>query len=78
MAGKARWKEFSDFPKYKQAYIKAFERMLETRKKGKQRHRTEGLKSEGSMFTVVLVRVSIAVINTMTKSSCRRKGFISS
>jgi hypothetical protein len=33
----------------------------ETRKKGKQRHRTEGLKSEGSMFTVVLVRVSIAV-----------------
>lgn len=33
MAGKARWKEFSDFPKYKQAYIKAFERMLETRKK---------------------------------------------
>ena len=32
MAGKARWKEFADFPKYKQAYIKAFERMLEVRK----------------------------------------------
>lgn len=31
MAGKIRWKEFSDFPEYKQAYIKAFDRMLETR-----------------------------------------------
>ncbi|WP_251392828.1 phosphoadenosine phosphosulfate reductase family protein, partial [Mediterraneibacter agrestimuris] len=26
MAGKKRWKEFSDFPKYKQIYIHAFER----------------------------------------------------
>lgn len=32
MAGKRRWKEFSDFPKYKQAYIHAFERMLQVRK----------------------------------------------
>lgn len=32
MAGKKRYKEFSDFPKYKMNYIKAFERMLEQRK----------------------------------------------
>lgn len=37
MAGKKRWKEFSDFPKYKQIYIHAFERMLEERdKRGKE------------------------------------------
>ena len=37
MAGKTRWKEFSDFPAYKIAYIKAFEKMLEMRKcKGKE------------------------------------------
>ena len=29
MAGKNRWKEFADFPKYKDAYIRAFGRMLE-------------------------------------------------
>ena len=29
MAGKHRWKEFADFPKYKGAYIRAFGRMLE-------------------------------------------------
>lgn len=29
MAGKKRYKEFADFPKYKQAYISAFDRMLE-------------------------------------------------
>ena len=29
---KQRMKEFSDFPTYKQAYIKAFDRMLEVRK----------------------------------------------
>lgn len=28
MAGKHRWKEFADFPKYKDAYMSAFERML--------------------------------------------------
>lgn len=32
-AGKHRWKEFSDFPKYKDAYMKAFGRMLENLKK---------------------------------------------
>lgn len=32
MAGKKRYKEFSDFPKYKQAYIRAFDRMIEARK----------------------------------------------
>lgn len=32
MASKMRWKEFADFPKYKDAYIRAFDRMLEARK----------------------------------------------
>lgn len=32
IAGKKRWKEFSDFPKYKNLYIKAFDRMVEVRK----------------------------------------------
>lgn len=37
MASKKRYKEFADFPKYKQAYIHAFDRMLEVRKeKGKE------------------------------------------
>lgn len=27
-----RYKEFADFPKYKQSYIRAFERMLDARK----------------------------------------------
>lgn len=36
MAGKTRWKEFADFPKYKQMYIHAFCRMLaEGKKRGK-------------------------------------------
>lgn len=29
MAGKHRWKEFSDFPTYQRAYIRAFSKMLE-------------------------------------------------
>ena len=33
MAGKKRWKEFADFPQYKQIYIHAFDRMIEERKK---------------------------------------------
>ena len=37
MAGKHRYKEFSDYPTYKQAYIRAFGKMLETLKaKGNQ------------------------------------------
>ena len=32
MAQKQRWKQFADFPKFKQAYIKAFNLMLEVRK----------------------------------------------
>lgn len=32
MAGKKRYKEFADFPKYKQSYIRAFGRMLDVRK----------------------------------------------
>lgn len=35
MAGKGRWKEFADFPTYQRAYIRAFDKMLETlREKG--------------------------------------------
>lgn len=33
LAGKRRWKEFLDFPKFKEAYIRAFDRMLLERKK---------------------------------------------
>lgn len=33
MADKNRWKEFADFPTYKRAYIRAFEKMIEERKK---------------------------------------------
>lgn len=37
MAGKRRWKEFADFPKYKQSYIRAFDRMLiERERRGKE------------------------------------------
>lgn len=37
MAGKTRWKEFSIFPKYKMAYIHAFDRMIKERKaRGKE------------------------------------------
>lgn len=32
IAGKSRHKEFADYPKYRQAYISAFDRMLEVRK----------------------------------------------
>ena len=32
MAGKNRYKWFADFPKYKRAYIRAFDRMIEARK----------------------------------------------
>lgn len=31
MAGKKRWKEFSNFPKYKDMYMKAFDAMLRER-----------------------------------------------
>lgn len=31
MAGRARWKEFADFPTYRRAYIRAFDRMLQIR-----------------------------------------------
>lgn len=37
MASKKRWREFADFPEYKDAYIRAFNRMLDMRKaKGKE------------------------------------------
>lgn len=33
MSGKNRYKEFADFPKYKQAYTRAFDRMIEERRR---------------------------------------------
>lgn len=43
MAGKKRYKEFADFPKYKQLYINAFDRMLKERKRrGKECKWTTG------------------------------------
>lgn len=35
MAGKKRWKEFQRYPKYKEAYIRVFDRMLSTYPKDK-------------------------------------------
>lgn len=32
LGGKSRWKEFAQYPKYKEAYVRAFDRMLEYRK----------------------------------------------
>ena len=34
MARKHRWKEFADFPTYKRAYIRAFDKMLEVLQQG--------------------------------------------
>lgn len=43
MAGKKRYKEFADFPKYKQLYINAFDRMLKEReRRGKECKWTTG------------------------------------
>lgn len=43
MAGKARWKEFADYPKYKQLYIHAFDRMLQNWKlRGKETKHKNG------------------------------------
>ena len=39
MASKTRWKEFADFPKYKAAYIRAFEKMLEIRTQKGLKHK---------------------------------------
>lgn len=36
MASKRRWKEFSDFPTYKRAYIRAFDKMLELLKEKRE------------------------------------------
>lgn len=37
MAGKDRWREFSDFPQYKKLYLHAFDRMLKEReRRGKE------------------------------------------
>lgn len=47
MAGKGRYKEFADFPKHKQAYIHAFDRMLQLRKaKGKDDSKGRWLSGE--------------------------------
>ncbi len=37
MAGKQRWKEFEQYPKYKDAYIRAFQKMLEERERRKMK-----------------------------------------
>lgn len=42
MAGKARYAEFAMFPKYKELYISAFDRMLESRKQAGKNDLTEG------------------------------------
>lgn len=47
IAHKSRYKEFADFPKYKTAYIKAFDRMLEVRT---QRGLTNKWKSGEEVF----------------------------
>lgn len=45
MAGKHRWKEFAEYPKYKQLYINAFDRMIEHRNaKGMKKLWDNGLK----------------------------------
>ena len=47
MAAKYRWKEFSDFPKYKQAYMRAFDRML---KKDKNDGKSKKWKNAEDVF----------------------------
>ena len=32
MAGKKRWAEFRDYPKYRDLYVRAFDRMIERRR----------------------------------------------
>ena len=53
MAGRARWKEFADFPKYKAMYIAAFGRMLQAREEKGLAYRNDvykNWKSGGDVF----------------------------
>ncbi len=45
MAGKARWMEFREFPRYREMYIKAFDRMLEVRRRRGLVYRNEEYKA---------------------------------
>lgn len=47
MAGKHRWKEFTDFPTYKRAYIRAFGKMLDAIKAA---GKTTSWKNEEDIF----------------------------
>lgn len=40
MAGEKRWQDFERYPKYKEAYIRAFDKMLIERKKRGLENRT--------------------------------------
>lgn len=48
MAGERRWKEFERYPKYKEAYIRAFDKMLIERER-------RGLKNRGLWKTGIKV-----------------------
>jgi len=50
MAGKSRYKEFALFPTYKGAYIRAFDRMLENRKREGKSDTTRSWKSGEAVF----------------------------
>lgn len=41
MAGKARWMEFREFPEYREMYVRAFDRMLEARRRKGLEYRNE-------------------------------------
>ena len=47
MAGKKRWKGFRDFPKYKEAYIRSFDKMIE---KNKEKGRASKWKNGMDVF----------------------------
>lgn len=50
MAGKGRYKEFAWFPTYQKAYLRAFEKMLENRKKQGKLENTIQWKDAESVF----------------------------
>lgn len=50
MAGKGRYKEFAWFPTYQKAYLRAFEKMLENRKKQGKLENTIHWKDAESVF----------------------------
>lgn len=50
MAGRGRYKEFAWFPTYERAYIRAFEKMLENRRRAGKLEKTEKWKDAESVF----------------------------